>query len=191
MLSVALCQVQPLNTFQRGSFHNCCLHTTARPQPKAHCLLQPQSPCSIRQAPCPRPDVRRHEPRPTTRSSAGNRKLRCTGHVRRMDWSRLPRKFFTSCVDAPRSRGRAHSHVHDLTHELQRRNRNRRQFNLSKAADRCALGAAWHLDLQSWGAADSDRDTWRKLVTPVRTKPISEQARMDQTQSEHPLLRRG
>jgi hypothetical protein len=27
-----------------------------------------------------------------------------------MDWSRLPRKFLTSWVDAPRCRGRAHSY---------------------------------------------------------------------------------
>jgi hypothetical protein len=29
------------------------------------------------------------------------RKLRWAGHVRRMDWSRLPRKFLTSWVGAP------------------------------------------------------------------------------------------
>jgi hypothetical protein len=29
-----------------------------------------------------------------------NRKLRWAGHVRRMDWLRLPRKFLTSWVDA-------------------------------------------------------------------------------------------
>jgi hypothetical protein len=33
-----------------------------------------------------------------------NRKLRWAGHVRRMDWSRLPRKFLKSWVDAPRCR---------------------------------------------------------------------------------------
>jgi hypothetical protein len=38
-----------------------------------------------------------------------NWKLRWAGHVRRMDWSRLARKFFTSWVDAPRCRGRAPS----------------------------------------------------------------------------------
>jgi hypothetical protein len=47
-----------------------------------------------------------------------NRKLRWAGHVRRMDWSRLPRKFLTSWVDVPRCRGRAHSYGHDLTREL-------------------------------------------------------------------------
>jgi hypothetical protein len=42
-----------------------------------------------------------------------------------MDWSRLPRKFLTSWVDAPRCRGRAHFYRkipfygHDLTRELQ------------------------------------------------------------------------
>jgi hypothetical protein len=46
------------------------------------------------------------------------RKLRWAGHVRRMDWSRLPRKFLTSWVDAPRCRGRAHSYGHNLTREL-------------------------------------------------------------------------
>jgi hypothetical protein len=48
-----------------------------------------------------------------------NRKLRWAGHVRRTDWSSLPRKFLTSWVDAPRCRGRAHSYGHDLTRELQ------------------------------------------------------------------------
>ena len=102
-----------------------------------------------------------------------NRKLRWAGHVRRMDWSRLPRKFLTSWVDAPRSRGRAHSYGHDLTHELEQIG-----FNLDRAA--VQLGVS-----QSWGAAAQDRDTWRKLVTPVETKPISEQARTERTQSEH------
>jgi hypothetical protein len=48
-----------------------------------------------------------------------NRKLRRAGHVRRKDWSRLPRKFLTSWVDAPRFRGRAHSYGHDPTRQLQ------------------------------------------------------------------------
>jgi hypothetical protein len=47
-----------------------------------------------------------------------NRKLRWAGHVRRMDWSRLPRKL-TSWVDAPRCRGRAHCYGHGLMRELQ------------------------------------------------------------------------
>jgi hypothetical protein len=98
-----------------------------------------------------------------------NRKLRWAWHVRRMDWSRLPHKFLTSWVDAPRCRGRAHSYGHDLTHELQRVG-----FNLDRAA--VQLGVS-----QSWGAAAQDRDTWRKLVTPVETKPISEQSRTEMT----------
>jgi hypothetical protein len=59
--------------------------------------------------------------------SAGNarQELRCIATIclmtssDAMDWSRLPRKFLTSWVDAPRCRGRAHSYGHDLTRELQ------------------------------------------------------------------------
>jgi hypothetical protein len=43
----------------------------------------------------------------------------------------------------------------------------------------------------SWGAAAQDREKWRKLAArlplapvPVETKPISEQARTERTQSE-------
>jgi hypothetical protein len=63
-----------------------------------------------------------------------------------MDWSRLPRKFLTSWVDAPRCRGRAHSYGHNLTHELQQIG-----FNTDRAA--VQLGVSL-----SWGAAAQDRD---------------------------------
>jgi hypothetical protein len=97
-----------------------------------------------------------------------NRKLRWAGHVRRMDCSRLLRKFLTSWVDAPRRRGRAHSCGHDLTRELQLIG-----FNTGRAA--VQLGV-----LLSWGAAAQDREKWRKLaarlpLAPVEAKPISEQ----------------
>jgi hypothetical protein len=100
-------------------------------------------------------------------------KLRWAGHVRRMHWTRLPRKFLTSCVDAPRGRGRTHSYGHDLSRELQLIG-----FNMDRAA--VELGVS-----QSWGAAAQDRGAWRMLVTPVETKPISEQAQMELTQTEH------
>ena len=97
-----------------------------------------------------------------------------------MDWSRLPRKFLTSWVDAPRCRGRAYSYGHDLTRELQLIG-----FNTDRAA--VQLGVSL-----SWGAAAQDREKWRKLAArlplapvPVETKPISEQARTERTQSEH------
>jgi hypothetical protein len=48
-----------------------------------------------------------------------NPKLRWAGHVRRVDWSRRPRTFLTSGVEAYRCRGRAHSYGHDLARELQ------------------------------------------------------------------------
>jgi hypothetical protein len=108
-----------------------------------------------------------------------NRKLRWAGHVRRMAyWQRLPRKFLTSWVDAPRCRGRANSHGHDLTRELQLIG-----FNTYRAA--VQLG-----DSLSWGAAAQDRENWRKLtarlpLAPVETNRISEQARTKRTQSEH------
>jgi hypothetical protein len=97
-----------------------------------------------------------------------------------LDWSRLPRKFLTSWVDAPRCRGRAHSYGHDLTRKLQLIG-----FN----TDRAAVHLGFSL---SWGAAAQDRDKWRKLAArlqlapvSVETKPISEQARTERTQSEH------
>jgi hypothetical protein len=97
-----------------------------------------------------------------------------------MDWSRLSRKFLTSWVDAPRCRGRAPSYGHDLTRELQLIG-----FNTDRAA--VQLGVSL-----SWGAAAQDKEKWRKLAArlplapvPVETKPISEQARTERTQSEH------
>jgi hypothetical protein len=75
-----------------------------------------------------------------------NRKLRWAGHVRRIDWSKLRRKFLTSWVDAPRCRGRAHSYGHDLTRELQLIG-----FNLHRTA--VQLGVSL-----SWGAAAQDRE---------------------------------
>jgi hypothetical protein len=72
-----------------------------------------------------------------------------------MDWSRLPRKFLTSWVDAPRCRGRAHSYEHDLTRELQLIG-----FNTDKAA--VQLGVSL-----SWGAAAQDREKWRKLAARI------------------------
>jgi hypothetical protein len=74
-----------------------------------------------------------------------NRKLRWAGHVRRMDWSRLPRKFLASWVDAPRCRGRAHSYGHDLT----------REQLIGFNTDRAAVQRGVSL---SWGAAAKDRE---------------------------------
>jgi hypothetical protein len=109
-----------------------------------------------------------------------NRKLRWAGHVRRMDWSRLPRKFLTSWVDAPRCRetGTLLLCGHDVTCELQLIG-----FDIDRAA--VQLGV-W----LSWGAAAQDREKWRKLaawlpLAPVETKPISEQAQTERTQPEH------
>jgi hypothetical protein len=101
-----------------------------------------------------------------------NRKLRWAGHVRRIDWSRLPRKFPTSWVDAPRCRGRAHSYGHDLSHltrELQLIG-----FNTDRAAVQRGVSP-------SWGGAAQDKEKCRKLaarlpLAPVGTKPNSEQA---------------
>jgi hypothetical protein len=108
-----------------------------------------------------------------------NRKLRWAGHVRRMDWSRLPRKFLTSWVDAPCCRGRAHSYGHDVARELQLIG-----FNTDRAA--AQLGVS-----PSWGVAAQDKQKWRKLAArlplvpvPVETKPISEQRRTERTQHE-------
>jgi hypothetical protein len=97
--------------------------------------------------------------------------------VRRMDWSRLPRKFLTSWVDAPRCRGRAHSYGHDLTRELQLIG-----FNFNREAVQLGVLPSWGLPLKT--------EKWRTLaarlpLAPVETKPISEQARTEPTQAEH------
>jgi hypothetical protein len=81
-----------------------------------------------------------------------NRKLRWAEHVRRLDWSRLPRKFLTSWVDAPRCRGRAHPYGHDLTRELQLIG-----FNTDRAAVQRGVSP-------SWGGAAQDKEKWRKLA---------------------------
>jgi hypothetical protein len=75
-----------------------------------------------------------------------NRKLRLAWHVRlrRMDWSRLPLKFLTSWVDAPRCRGRTHSYGHDLTRELQLIG-----FNLDRAAVQLDVSPSWGLPLKT------------------------------------------
>jgi hypothetical protein len=164
---------QRLNTF-----HNRCVRAMARPQRTSFSSTNDH----------PAPFVKRPALAPMYTALGltsldlviSNRKLRWAGHVRRMDWSRLPRKFLTSWVDAPRCRGRAHSYGHDLTRELQLIG-----FNTDRAA--VQLGVSL-----SWGAAAQDREKWRKLAArlplapvPVETKPISEQARTERTQSEH------
>jgi hypothetical protein len=92
-----------------------------------------------------------------------NRKLRWAGHVRRMDWwSRLPRKFFTSSVDAPRCRGRAHSYEHDLTRELQLIG-----FNTDRAAVQLGVSLSWGLPLKAEenGASSHLGYRWRLSLT--------------------------
>jgi hypothetical protein len=81
--------------------------------------------------------------------------------VRRMDWSRLPRKFLKSWVDAPccRVRGRAHSYGHGLTRELQ-------LIGFKLNVDRAAVLLGVSL---SWGAAAQDRQKWRKLAARLPT----------------------
>jgi hypothetical protein len=115
-----------------------------------------------------------------------NRKLRWASHVRRMDWSRLPRKLLTSWVDAPGCRGRAHSYGHDLTRELQLIG-----FNTDRAAVQLGVSLSSRL---SWGAVAQDREKWRKLAArlplapdTVGTKLIAEQTRTERTQSERAI----
>jgi hypothetical protein len=159
-----------------NAFHNHCVRAMARPQRTPFSSTNDH----------PAPFVKRPALAPMYTALGltsldqviSNRKLRWVGHVRRMDWSRLPRKFLTSWVDAPRCRGRAHSYRHDLTRELQLIG-----FHTDRAAVQRGVSP-------SWGAAAQDREKWRKLaaglpLAPVETKPISEQARTEQTQSEH------
>jgi hypothetical protein len=97
--------------------------------------------------------------------------------VRRMDWSRLPRKFLTSWVDAPRCRGRAHSYGHDLTRELQLIGL---QLQVNFNTDRVAVQLGVSL---SWGAAAAaapqlsesaaqDREKCRKLAVRLPLAPV-------------------
>jgi hypothetical protein len=109
-----------------------------------------------------------------------NRKLRWAGLVRRMDWSRPPRRFLTSWVDAPRCRGRAHSYGHDLTRELQLIG-----FNTDRAAVQLGVSPSWG------AAAQEDRGKWRKLAArlppaTVEAKPISEQAQTNRLSPHRP-----
>jgi hypothetical protein len=79
-----------------------------------------------------------------------------------MDWSRLPRKFLTSWVDALRCRERAHSYGHDLTRELQLIG-----FNTDRPQGGRAAGVPLGISL-SWGAAAEDKEQWRKLAARVQ-----------------------
>jgi hypothetical protein len=100
-----------------------------------------------------------------------NWKLRWAGHVRRMDWSRLPRKFLTSWVDAPRCGGRAHFYGHDLTRELQLIG-----FNTDRAAVQRGVSP-------SWGGAAQDREKWRKLAARLPLAPVELETSADGTDS--------
>jgi hypothetical protein len=111
-----------------------------------------------------------------------HRKLCWAGQVRRADWSRLPRKILTSWVDAPRHIGRAHSCGHDLARERQLIG-----FNTDRAAVQRGVSPTW-----GWGAAAQDKEKCMAQACCSATagacgltKPISEQARMERTQSEH------
>jgi hypothetical protein len=145
---------QRLNTF-----HNRCVRAMARPQRTSFSSTNDH----------PAPFVKRRALAPTY-TALGltsldmvicNRKLHWAGHVRRMDWSRLPRKFLTSWVDAPCCRGQAHSYGHDLTRELQLIG-----FNTDRAA--VQLGVSL-----SWGAAAQDREKWRKLAARLPLAPVT------------------
>jgi hypothetical protein len=69
---------------------------------------------------------------------------------------RLPRKFLTSWVDAPRCRGRAHSYAHDLMRELQMIG-----FNTDRAAVQNGVSS-------TWGAAAQDREKIRNGAARLR-----------------------
>jgi hypothetical protein len=142
-----------------NAFHNRCVCAmsirNAPPSPALTITLLPSSSVLLSRQ-CTPPSASRA----STRSSP-NRKLRWAGHVRRMDWSRLPRKFLTLWVDAPRCRGRAHSCVLDLVRELQLIG-----FNTDRAA--VQLGVSL-----SWGAVTQDREKWRKLAARLLLAPVT------------------
>ena len=92
-----------------------------------------------------------------------SRKLRWAGHVMRMSMARLPRKFITSWVHAPRAPGRTHFYGHDLAHELRAAG-----FNLDRRA--ACIGVS-----RSWVETAQHRDVWRELAKPVLSKPVSRQ----------------
>jgi hypothetical protein len=85
-----------------------------------------------------------------------------------MDWSRLPRKFLPSWVDAPRCRGRARtllvSYGHDLTRELQLIS-----FNLDRATSDPQRHAAEGLQPASMGEG-----TGRNTKSTVTVFPTDE-----------------
>jgi hypothetical protein len=92
--------------------------------------------------------------------------LRWAGHVMRMPWLRLPRKFMTSWVDAPRGSGRPrHTYGHGLAHELSEIG-----FNLDRQA--VDIGVS-----PSWSKAAGDKGTWRKLTRLRDVEPNFKQAR--------------
>jgi hypothetical protein len=89
VLTAQLCRL--LNTF-----HNCCVRAMARPQRTSFSSTNDH----------PAPFVRRLALAPmytglcltSLDQVISNRKLHWARHVRRMDWSRLPRKFLMSCM---------------------------------------------------------------------------------------------
>ena len=80
-----------------------------------------------------------------------SRQLRWAGHVMRMDFDRLPRKFMSAWVMHPRRRGRPQfTYGHSLETQLRKAN----------------------VDLSEWANLTQDREAWRKIVNPNKpSKP--------------------
>jgi hypothetical protein len=113
-----------------NTFHNRCVRALGRPQRSSFSSTDVH----------PAPFVKRPALAPMYTALGltsldlviSNRKLPWAGHVRRMDWSRLPRKFLTSWVDAPRCRGRARPHARAPADLLQHRQGGRAARRLSE-----------------------------------------------------------
>jgi hypothetical protein len=139
---------------QLNAFHNRCVRTMAQVHTRGHSNCLHRASLEPMYAALGLTSIDQY---------ISSRKLRWAGHVMRMSMSRLPRKFITSWVDAPRARGRAHFYGHDLTHELRAAG-----FNLDRQAARIGVS-------RSWVETAQHRDIWRELVKPVLSKPVSRQ----------------
>ena len=137
-----------------NAFHNRCVRTMTRGFSRGRSNISHRAPLEPMYAALGLTSIDQY---------ISSRKLRWAGHVMRMSMARLPRKFITSWVHAPRAPGRTHFYGHDLAHELRAAG-----FNLDRRA--ACIGVS-----RSWVETAQHRDVWRELAKPVLSKPVSRQ----------------
>jgi hypothetical protein len=115
---------QKLNTF-----HNRCVRTMTRGFSRGRSNISHRAPLEPMYAALGLTSIDQY---------ISSRKLRWAGHVMRMSMARLPRKFITSWVHAPRAPGRTHFYGHDLAHELRAAG-----FNLDRRAACIGVSRSW------------------------------------------------